>query len=200
MNLLQEKYKIGIDYPTYHKTVEQLLAEGKTSGTNHSEDYIHYTEMNMQRMNRILKTVDISPELSALIKSIDKPLLFLVIGEAWCGDVAQNIPIIHKMVDLNPNWQMRLVWRDENLDLMNQYLTNGGISIPKVIVLDANTFDELAVWGPRPVPAQDMMMDYKKDPKGLPYMEFAKQVQLWYAKDKGKTLQGDWLRLLDGVK
>ena len=151
-------------------------------------------------MLAINKTVDINEDLSALIQSIDKPLIFLVLAEAWCGDVAQNLPTIHKMVDLNPNWQMRIVWRDENLDLMNQYLTNGGISIPKVIVLDATSFEELTVWGPRPAEVQAMVMDYKKDQKGIPYMEFVKEVHLWYAKDKGQRLQGEWKAIFDSLK
>lgn len=199
MNILQSKTTLGIDYPTYHKTVEQLLAEGKTSGNNHSADYIQYTEMNMQRMNRIMKTVEINEETKDLIQSIQRPLIFLVLAEAWCGDVAQNIPIISKMVDINPKWQMRIVWRDENMDLMNQYLTNGGMAIPKVIVLDAETFEELAVWGPRPAYAQQMMMEYKNDPKELPYTEFVKTLQLWYAKDKGQSLQGEWKAIFEGL-
>ena len=194
---LADKVKIGIDYPTYHETVENLLAEGKTSGTNHSEDYIQYTEMNMQRMNRIMKTLEINEDMKALVQSIQRPLIFLVLAEAWCGDAAQNIPVLHKMVDLNPKWQMRIVWRDENLDLMNQYLTNGGMAIPKVVVLDAETFEELAVWGPRPEAAQQMVLDFKKDPQGKPYSEFAKEVHLWYAKDKGQSLQTEWKTILE---
>jgi hypothetical protein len=147
-------------------------------------------------MNRILKTIEIDAELTSIIQKITKPIVFLTLAEAWCGDVAQNLPIIQKMVALNPNWQMRIVWRDENLDLMNLYLTNGGISIPKIVLLDAQSFEELAVWGPRPEPAQQMVLDYKKDNRGLSYMDFVKEVQLWYAKDRGETLQEEWKKLL----
>jgi len=196
MSILKEKVSIGISYDSYHQIVEELVAGGKTSGQHQSEDMAHYTEMNLQRMNRILKTIDIDTELTDIIKKITKPIVFLVLAEAWCGDVAQNIPIVQKIVGLNPNWQMRLVWRDENLDLMNLYLTNGGISIPKVVLLDAQSFEELAVWGPRPEPAQQMVIAYKKDNRGLSYMDFVKEVQLWYAKDRGETLQREWKKIL----
>lgn len=196
MSILKEKTNIGISYDSYHQIVEELVAAGKTSGQNQSEDMAHYTEMNLQRMNRILKTIEIDAELTSIIQKITKPIVFLTLAEAWCGDVAQNLPIIQKMVALNPNLEMRIVWRDENLDLMNLYLTNGGISIPKIVLLDAQSFEELAVWGPRPEPAQQMIIDYKKDNRGLAYMDFVKEVQLWYAKDRGETLQEEWKKLL----
>jgi hypothetical protein len=200
MELLAEKSAIGIDYATYEQTIEQLLAEGKSSGTNHSEDYIHYTKMNLTRMKRLYKTIDLNEDLKALIQSIDRPLHFLVLAEAWCADVAQNIPTVQKMVEANPGFELSLIWRDENLDLMENYKTDGGIAIPKVIVMDAESKEELAVWGPRPEPAQNMVRAYKKQEVKEPYMEFAKKVQLWYAKDKGQTLQAEWLEIFRGLK
>jgi hypothetical protein len=119
-----------------------------------------------------------------------------VISEAWCGDVAQNLPVIDKIVSLRSDWQMSIVWRDENMDLMNNYLTNGAISIPKVIIINAEDFSELAVWGPRPAPAQQMVMDYKKDNKGVEYMDFVSRIHAWYTEDRGETLQAEWIDIL----
>ena len=199
MNLISEKISAAISFSDYYSKIESLLSEGKTSGTNHSEAMVHYTGLNMQRMNRLLKTIEIDDELAALVKNSTKRLGFLVLAEAWCGDVAQNLPIMHKIIELNPNWQMHIVWRDENLDLMNEYLTNGTISIPKVIVFDPSNYQELAVWGPRPEILQQKVLEYKADQKGIPYPEFVESVHLWYAKDKGKALQAEWMVLLGKV-
>ena len=199
MNLISTKTSAAISFSEYYSIIENLLAEGKTSGTNHSEAMVHYTALNMQRMNRLLKTIEIEEELAALVKNSSRNLCFLVLAEAWCGDVAQNLPIMHKIIELNPNWQMQIVWRDENLDLMNAYLTNGTISIPKVIVYDPSNFQELAVWGPRPEILQQKVLEYKSDQKGIPYAEFVESVHLWYAKDKGKALQAEWMELLEKV-
>ncbi len=193
--MLKEKFNIGISYLEYYQTIKKLLAEGKTSGLNHSDAMIKYTKMNLQRMNRIQKSFKIDKELEELVKISDNPLNFLVLAEAWCGDVAQNLPIINNIVEFNPLWNMKIVWRDENLDLMNKYLTNGSISIPKVVIMDDN-FNELSVWGPRPKPCQQLVMDYKADPKGVPYMDFVETVHLWYAKDRGMALQQEWKLLL----
>ena len=189
-----------MSFSAYYEIIDNLLAANKTSGTNQSEAMVKYTELNMQRMKRLLKTIEINEDLTELVKNSKKKIGFLVLAEAWCGDVAQNLPIMHKIIELNPNWQMHIVWRDENLDLMNEYLTNGAISIPKVIVFDAGTFEELAVWGPRPAVLQQKVMDYKANPQGVSYPDFVETVHLWYAKDKGLSLQGEWKDMLGGME
>jgi len=70
---------------------------------------------------------------------------------------------------------------------MDQYLTNGGKSIPKLICVDEN-LNELGTWGPRPT----ILQDWLKKEKANPTMEMAdlkKEFQIWYTKDKGQTLQ-----------
>jgi hypothetical protein len=199
VNQIKEIFSEALSFVTFFEKIENLLAENKTSGTNHSEAMVQYTQMNIQRMKRLLKTIDIQSNLIDLVRNNKRKIGFLVLAEAWCGDVAQNLPIIHKIIELNPNWEIHIVWRDENLDLMNEYLTNGAISIPKVILFDQSTFEELAVWGPRPAVLQQKVMDYKADPKGISYADFVETVHLWYAKDKGLSLQGEWIELLGGI-
>jgi len=42
-----------------------------------------------------------------------------------------------------------------------------------------------------------MVMDYHASPEPKePYLEFAKKVQLWYAKDKQQTLESELMALL----
>ena len=74
-------------------------------------------------------------------------MIWLVISEGWCGDAAQNMPVVEKIVDEMPNVEIRYVLRDENLELMDQYLTNGGRSIPKALFVDTETFEVLGRLG-----------------------------------------------------
>src|SRR5690606_29582409 len=97
----------ALNYSEYREMIDQLLTENKTTenkttGINHSESYLDYTKMNVQRMNRWDKTVKISPELENVVVSISSPQVWLVITEAWCGDAAQSIPFIAKVAKLNP--------------------------------------------------------------------------------------------------
>jgi hypothetical protein len=107
----------------------------------------------------------------------------LVIAEDWCGDASNTVPIIAKLVDLAPGLELRVIARDENPELMDQYLTNGSRSIPIVIALD-QSFQELGHWGPRPVQLQAWVMANRGT---IPKAELYPQVRKWYARDRGET-------------
>lgn len=198
--LLKNKSDIGISYSEYKKIVEDLVSENRTSGTNQNESLSQYTKLNLSRMNRVEKTVEINSDLVQTIQKCDRKLIFLTISEAWCGDAAQNIPAINKIVKLNPLWKMKIVWRDENLDLIQNYQTNGGNAIPKVVIIDSDSYEELAVWGPRPAEVQEIMNDYKKDNKGLSHDDIVSKIHLWYAHDKGQCLQNEFETIISGLK
>lgn len=186
----------GIDYPGYRKLVDDLMAEGKTTGVNHSEAYLGYTQLGITRMKRLDKTTKLTPELMAALDKVQTKMTWLVMVEAWCADVGQNLPVMGKMVEYNPNIELRIIMRDENPDIINAYLTNGGKSVPKMVALHSGSLEELGTWGPRPVPAQAMVMEHKANPQE-PYMEFVKKVQLWYAKDRSKTMMQEFTDLVN---
>ncbi len=188
----------AISYAEYRKMIDALMADGKTTGENHSENMIHYTKMNIQRMNRVEKTVELSDETLEALKGIDTKMVWVVLTEAWCGDAAQNIPVLAKMADASDNIELMLLLRDENLDVMDEYLTNGGRSIPKLVGLDAGSMDERFVWGPRPEPAQEMMNEFKANPDGRTKQDLVIEIQKWYAKDRGLTMQKELVNLLKG--
>ena len=89
----------------------------------------------------------------------------------------------------------KVVLRDENLDLMNAFLTNGSMSIPKLIVIDNDT-NEISSWGPRPSIATQMVNDYKKE-HGALTPEFKEDLQLWYNKDKSQNVIENLQQLID---
>ena len=90
---------------------------------------------------------------------------------------------------------MSIVSRDEHPVIMDAYLTNGGRSIPKVLILDNKTLEVLADWGPRPTVATKMVVDYKEIHGALD-ADFKQSLQLWYNKDKGQSTLQDFLILL----
>jgi hypothetical protein len=175
-------------YPQYKELVSKLISENKTTGNTQSEKYVGYTKLNAERTKRIEKTTVITDEACAIAMQVDKEVIFLVIAEAWCGDVAQNLPIISMIADKCDKIRVRILLRDENDHVMQHFLTNGGKSIPVLLIIDADTLEVLGKWGPRPEPAQSMMKEHKQNPVE-PYEEVSKKIQLWYAKDKGATLQ-----------
>lgn len=184
------------NYSEYKDMIDQLLAESKTTGINHSESYINYTKMNVQRMNRWDKTAKISSELEQIVTSISSPQVWLVITEAWCGDAAQTVPFMAKLAELNPLITLKLVLRDENPDLMDAYLTEGARSIPVLIGLTGDLTTELFVWGPKPEFLKTRLKAYKLDPQNITAQEFSDGTHLWYARDKNKALAEELTPLL----
>ena len=128
------------------------------------------------------------------ISLIKEEQTWLVITEGWCGDAAQNLPVINKLAEINTNIKLKLVLRDENLELMDLFLTNGGRSIPKLIALNKQN-EVLFTWGPRPKVATKMVADYKEKHGSLD-PQFKQDLQVWYNKDKGKSVQSDFIELL----
>lgn len=194
--ITREHVRNGLTYEEYRQMCMDLLVHNKTTGQNQSEEYIHYSQLNQHRMDRLDKTVVINDELVKLIKAIKRPMVWVVITELWCGDAAQNVPAFAKMEAIKPG-KIRLVLllRDENPEVMDGYLTNGAKSIPRLIALDAETMEELFTWGPRPALAQQIMLDYKA--AGSPAdVDYKKDIQVWYIKNHTEALQAEFTGLL----
>ena len=180
-------------YEVYRTEIDRLLEENKTTGSNQSEDYLHYTRMNVARMNRLDKRTEVEERLAQEAQGTGVTKI-LVLTEAWCGDAAQVIPVAEKiMAELGIS--ARYILRDEHLDIMDAFLTEGGRSIPKFIFLN-DALEVLGSWGPRPDEVQQMVMDRKQAEVQEPYTEFSKKVQLWYAKDKTRSIQEEFVSAL----
>jgi len=184
-------------YPDYMLLMELVVMEQRTTGPKQSEELNDYTKLNLHRMQRLNKTVVLSESLKIAVNQIQFPQTWYVLTEAWCGDAAQNLPVLAAIAKLNPLIDLQLLLRDENPDLMDVYLTNGGRSIPKLIVVDG-AFNEIFNWGPRPDGAQHMMEEYHKNPVKS-FKEFAEDIHKWYATNKTVSVQKELLTLLDSV-
>ena len=196
----QTIFEKGFSYPDFVNFTEQLIAENRTTGANQSEAYLEYTRMCFQRMNRWDKTAKVSPEMQALVESIQEPQLWLMITEAWCGDGSQSIPYIAKLAGLNPKIDLRIIMRDEYPEVMDAYLTNGARSIPKLVAFSKDLKCELFTWGPKPQYLMDLYKEYRHDSKGKSYQEFLEEVYLWYARNKNKDLESELYPLIQASK
>lgn len=182
-------------YESYRAKLQILLAENKSSGDEQSDDLLHYSQLNETRMNRLDKTIKITPENELFLKSLEKPYTWLVLSEGWCGDAAQILPIMHKMAELTDKIELKIVFRDENPDLMNLFLTNGSKSVPKLIIIDS-LMKFVADWGPRPADAIKLIVDYKAQ-FGVVDETAKTELQMWYLHDKGISTQNEIIGLLD---
>ena len=184
----------GMYYDEYRRLIDAFLMVGKSTAKRESESLVEYSKLNVVRMNRLDKTTEIIPELQERISEISAPQTWLVLTEGWCGDAAQIVPVFNKIAELNSNIQLKFLLRDEHLELMNKYLTNGkSQSIPKLVVLDEHN-NELFNWGPRPQALQELFYHMKAN--ALNNDSIKEEIHKWYAKDKTISIQKDLLALL----
>lgn len=190
----------GLDlfsYERYLKHFEHWVENKETSSQNSTNALIKFTKLNLARTQRIHKTIAINAESKRLVAGLQHHYTWVVITEAWCGDSAQNLPVIAELAKLNPEKiKLHIVLRDQHLQLMDQYLTNGARAIPKLIAVDDTLGTEAFVWGPRPGSAQELLTAWKQHPGGRLWEDFEKELHSWYAKDKGQSIQQEFIHLL----
>ncbi|MCJ8008040.1 thioredoxin family protein [Lederbergia wuyishanensis] len=113
------------------------------------EEYISSMEKHKESLQTILQKFEVPAGDEALLANLkDEELRVIVLTEDWCGDAMVNVPILLKIAEKS-GIEVRMLLRDQNLELMDQYLTNGtSRAIPIFIFIDKEG-NERAVWGPR---------------------------------------------------
>jgi hypothetical protein len=188
--LLAEAMTDGMTYAAYSAFNKELARTGKTTGPQ-KEAYIHYTKLGAARMKRWEKLYE--PEEAFLLElkaTLSAGEQWLVFSEPWCGDAAQNLPFIAKWAKAL-GVDLRILLRDEHLELMDEFLTNGGRSIPKLVRLTPD-FEVLSSWGPRPAPLTEHYNSWRAQ-EDFDYSQWVLFAQEWYNTDKGKSLEVEFL-------
>jgi len=182
------------DYKQYRQLIADLRAQNKATGDNHSDAFLNYTDLNIGRMDKWDKRFLLSDEQLAKLVRLENKQTWLVITEGWCGDAAHVVPVLAKIAEASQGKiDLRLVLRDENLDLMDDYLTNGGRSIPKLIILNEEQ-EGIGMWGPRPEDAQRIMVEGKA--AGKEKAEITIDLQKWYARNRGVQIAEEIMDLV----
>ncbi|MET0850202.1 MAG: thioredoxin family protein [Candidatus Rokuibacteriota bacterium] len=124
---------------------KERFAQGMTL-----QQYLDQMGTNKERFVQFLNEIKVDADDRAALERLGKKLKVLVITEDWCGDALYNVPVLAKLVEGNPNVEMRLFLRDKNPDLMDQYLNQGMYrSIPVFAFFDEN-MNEVARFIERP--------------------------------------------------
>jgi len=180
-------------YLEYQQLIHELLESGKVTGDEQSESLLEYTKLNMHRMHRWEKTFSPNPVLIKKIAELKSPLQWVLITEGWCGDAAQQIPVIEKLASFNSLITTQYVLRDENPEFIDSFLTNGARSIPVWICLDSKG-EFVWKWGPRPQAAAEMLQRLKNE--GVDVSVQKQELHSWYAKNKHHAFQSEIEHLL----
>lgn len=144
----------GLSYDTYRADWQKQKNASLDDPSSEERKMHHYLNYNWERQAHVHEAYTPSDALQAAAASIEEPQLWMVLTEPWCGDSAFLLPVIAEAAALSDDVTLRILLRDDNLDIMDQYLTGGSRSIPKLVAFDADGAEQFT-WGPRPETARD---------------------------------------------
>jgi Thioredoxin len=166
-----------------------------------AEEYINSMTRNKDEMVSIYEKFTVNAADKGTLETLKaRELRAIVLTEDWCGDALLNNPILLRIGEA-AGMEVRFVLRDQNLELMDQYLTNGTArSIPIFIFIDQEG-NEVGVWGPR---APEIQALVEKGRAALPDKDAPdfqeKQLELY--KRLGASYQKDaaiWQTVADSI-
>jgi len=190
--------KKGSKYQDYlNKLIDDIIKTNTDSLDEKARKKFETKRLNLQRSARIMKTYRVDGDLKEEIKKINETQLWMVITENWCGDSAQNLPYLALIAEENSNIDFKIILRDSNPDIMDQYLTNGTRSIPLLVAFD-HSGNELFRWGPRPKVIQEQFLKWKAE--GIISPELYEKLHLLYARNKGEAIESEFLEILKTVE
>ncbi len=145
-----------------------------------AEEYLSGMKVNKDETTTIYNQFTLNQEEKEHIQKVkEKGLKAIVLTEDWCGDAMLNIPILRNIAE-EAKIKVRYVLRDQNLELMDQYLTNGTARSIPIFVFIGEDGEEKAVWGPRAKEVQELVTHERAqlpDPESPDFKE--KQLQLF---------------------
>ncbi|SFW59857.1 thioredoxin family protein [Cellulophaga fucicola] len=194
-SLINNAISTALSYTEYRELMQNLVASNKSTGVLQTDALANYTMLNDKRMKRLDKTAKLDATTIYKTQQVATKTTWLVLTESWCGDAAQSMPVMQKIAEQNPNIDVKVILRDENLELMNHFLYNNTLSIPRLIAIDNDTQKVIGNWGPRPSKLTAIVEAYKAEHGALD-AEFKQELQVWYNKDKGQNTIEDLVQLL----
>lgn len=177
---MQEYWQKALSFEEYM----QISQERAENNPIESDPYQEYYELGLTRTNRTLKTFKVDADQISGIQSKSFTGKILIISEPWCGDASATVPAVTKFFQAAGN-EVKIFLRDSDESLINQFLTDGSQSIPKVLILN-DDFSVKNVWGPRPKFGLDLLQKFRDHPETYAREEFYNDLQVYYSKNRGK--------------
>jgi thiol-disulfide isomerase/thioredoxin len=155
-----------------------VTPERFASGLTYQE-YIDRIQNNKDRFQMNYEGTKVSEEeaaaLRALVAKPNGPAKMLVLGEDWCPDVYRGMPVLARLAEA-AGMEMRIFPRDENLDIMDEFLNQGEHRSIPTAVFYTRDHQYIYHWIERPAKAQAEMGEMRKLYEGRTREEAAPDV------------------------
>jgi hypothetical protein len=139
------------------------------------DQYVDKADMNVPTMKANFAETKVSAQDHNYFASLSSRLApgsirILAISESWCGDCVENLPVVAKLAFLYPCLDLYVFSRDDNLDIMDKYITNGKRTIPIFVFFD-ETGKEIGRFVERPRGAREFLAREMEKYEDLPEKE-----------------------------
>ena len=139
---------------------ESIVTKERVAQGISYKEWAEQIDRNQEKFQFNYDAMQLNPDdVAAIKKTMEKPngpATVMAIGEAWCPDVVRGMPVIAKLCEAT-GLDLKIFFRDQNVDLMNEYLYKGEFqSIPTLVFFSKN-FEEMGVWHERAQKARDEM-------------------------------------------
>lgn len=139
-----ERWARGLTLPAFVDTLGELQAD----------------------MRRRLRDVRLAPVDSLFFTFCSEPVYVLVMTEPWCGDSLMTLPILARIVEAAPSFDLRIVVRSESPELDSAYRARNIANIPVFTFFDAD-FREVGTWVERPRAAHEQIARWRAEHPAL---------------------------------
>lgn len=195
-HITEEVLQQSLTFDAYLNLFHQILEEKiPRTGPYFQDSTFRYTGSNLRRTKQVMEFMTIQQKLYNILSEWKEPVYWVVLTEPWCGDASWGTTALYMLSTAAPEIDFRILLRDSHLNVMQQYQTNGGNAIPKLVCIRKKDGKELGTWGPRPKALQDMVMALKDEP-GFDYKESVRKIHAWYEQDMTNAIQDEITVLL----
>ena len=141
MSVTKERFASGLTYEQYR------------DGMGRNRDRVEANEARVR----------IDPETVRVFRGLRRPLRVLVLAEDWCGDVIANLPVLGVLARESGTLDVRVLYRDQNLDLMGRWLNQGKHQSIPVFVFFDEEMHELGHWIERPASVTELRAKKRRE-------------------------------------
>ncbi len=158
--------------------------------------YRFYARYNTEREAVVEANYHMQPETKKAVLALPGGLTWMFISEDWCVDSAYSFPIISQMAALRDDIAFGIIRRDEHLDIMDGFLTNGKRNIPVFACFDQDG-NQLFRWGPMPGKLAELRQQLRAE--GTEARAISAASVAWYADSGWLEVEKELLQILRAV-
>ncbi|MCZ6858050.1 MAG: thioredoxin family protein, partial [Gemmatimonadetes bacterium] len=120
----------------------------------------------------------------------------LVVAEDWCGDSANTIPYVAKLVDAAGNLDMRIINSTVGRAIMESHRTPDGRAATPTVILLTEHFEEAGCFVERPRHLQHWWLSNEDK---LSRKDLLDQKYAWYAEDQGQETLEEIVAMIEAA-